>query len=854
MKKLFTLLGASVLISSALNAQINTFPHVTDFESEGLCGSSCTGTCNLTGHWRNADQWGFPQAGTDWLSEDGSTPSSDTGPDVDHTLNSSVGKYAYTETSGCTNVSGHLVSGIYDFSNNTSPRINFWYHMYGATMGTMHLDADTTGNGDWVLDIVPAWTNNVNQWLEMDVPIAILGGRPNTRIRIRATTGTSFTSDMAVDDITVYQPQPNDLELSLVSVGGGCGNSVTTPVDFRLINVGTDSLYSGDSIQASFDVGGNISTETFYINTTVAPGDTLHITFVNSFVDLSGPNPVNVTGWISWLTDLTQANDTLGITTIGIPIITSYPYLEDFESGVNGWVINNLQVGTWAFGTPAKPVINSAASGVNCFVTGGLTGTYNNTEQAYVEGPCFDFTNVCDPVLEMNVWWNAEFSWDGMNVTYSTDGGQTWLLSGNLGDPFNWYTDNTIVGAPGGFQSGWSGRNATSNGSGGWVSARHRLLNAGGSSNVKIRMNFGTDGSVVDDGVAFDDVHIFNGTDLGDDILACAPASIPLNADHGNSNATYLWSNGSTSSSIAVTSTGTYHVAITADPNCITYDTVYVLVADVNTTVQLGADTSACTDSLLLNAGNWPQSVFAWSNGDGQASTWVQMSGMYDVQITNACGTYADTIQVVLSADDTLSQYFTECAGFTVTVGNNQYSATGIYIDSLSNSNGCDSIITTYLTVNPAIDTSVTVNGFVLEANATGVTYQWYDCTTNAAVPGETSAVFNPLADGLYAVIISDGLCSDTSACYAVIGMDADLPLAEWIHIFPNPTASFLQIETGVVVAEQIQLVDVAGKIYTTLTPNQSIVSIDLSVLASGMYFVQVMYQGERFITPVVKK
>ena len=135
-------------------------------------------------------------------------------------------------------------------------------------------------------------------------------------------------------------------------------------------------------------------------------------------------------------------------------ISVSYTHLDVYKRQV----INNGGTGSWAFGTPAKTTINTAGSGVNSFVTGGLlTGFYNDTDISYVQGPCFDFTNICDPVISLKVWWNAEFSWDGMNVTYSTDGGTIWNLVGAFGDPNNWYTDNTIVGAPGGSQSGWSG-------------------------------------------------------------------------------------------------------------------------------------------------------------------------------------------------------------------------------------------------------------------------------------------------------------------------------------------------------------------------------------------------------------
>ena len=72
--------------------------------------------------------------------------------------------------------------------------------------------------------------------------------------------------------------------------------------------------------------------------------------------------------------------------------ITSYPYSEDFESGDGGWTADNTNSGTWALGTPASAVINSAASGANSWVT-NLTGNYNNGESSFVNSPIFDLTS-----------------------------------------------------------------------------------------------------------------------------------------------------------------------------------------------------------------------------------------------------------------------------------------------------------------------------------------------------------------------------------------------------------------------------------------------------------------------------
>ncbi|TND09612.1 MAG: hypothetical protein FD123_969, partial [Bacteroidetes bacterium] len=768
MKRNYFLSLCGIITGMGLSAQISTFPHTTNFETEALCGTSCTGSCNPAGDWKNADQYGFPQAGTDWLAEDGSTPSTSTGPDIDHTLGTGLGKYMYTETSGCNNISAHLVSAVYDFSAVTAPKIKFWYHMYGATMGTMHIDVDTTGLGNWVLDAVPSWTDNLNLWQMRDVALTGLGGRPSVRIRIRAQTGTSFTSDMAVDDIEVYEPLPADLKAYTVVAGGNCGNSVTTPVELTLINAGTNTIPAGTSLPLAFEINSNVVNETMITSTPILSNDTFTYTFTTGFADLSGPLAITIDAWSAWSSDPAAGNDSVTNTAIGIPIIAAYPYYENFESGENGWIINNGTTGTWAFGTPAKTTIIGASSGVNAFVTGGLgTGTYLDLDNSYVEGPCFDFTNICDPVISMRVWWNAEFSWDGMNVTISTDGGQTWSLAGAFGDPLNWYTDNTIVGVPGGFQEGWSGRASTSNGSGGWVTARHRLPAAANMPNVKIRVNFGTDGSVVDDGVAFDDVRIFNGTDLGADQTICSPATVNLDAYHGNPAATYLWSTGETTQAISVDSSGWYSVAITANMTCTITDSMYLAVVSPSTVIALGADTSTCVAPVMLDAGYWPGCTYAWSNGDTTQTISAAISGTYIANVTTPCGTLRDTIViavnplpvVALGTDSTYCGSATLIAGtgsdtylWNTNATTAQITATtsGMYYVDVLNVQGCSNSDTIAVVVNalpaPALGADVIQCGGSVTLNA-GVfaSYAWSNNDSTQTSTVSTTGSYNVL-------------------------------------------------------------------------------------------------------------
>lgn len=230
--------------------------------------------------------------------------------------------------------------------------------------------------------------------------------------------------------------------------------------------------------------------------------------------------------------------------------ITSYPYLEDFESGDGGWIVDAANAGSWALGAPAATIINSADSGTNAWVT-NLTGNYVSNEVGNVISPVFDFSALNAPSIQMSVWWNAEFSWDGAVLQSSIDGGTSWQNVGAFNDPNNWFNDNTIGGNPGGQSEGWTGRNQTSNGSEGWVVARHALIGLGGESNVILRVSFGSDSSVEDEGFGFDTVSVF-------EVTCPDPFAITVDAVTENS-AEITWTPGGSETSweIAVQDAGT---------------------------------------------------------------------------------------------------------------------------------------------------------------------------------------------------------------------------------------------------------------------------------------------------------
>lgn len=883
-KKHSILLVLSIIVfyNQALS-QITVYPNSTNFESEALCGTSCSGSCNPAGTWRNADQWGFTQAGTDWLIEDGPTPSTATGPDFDHTLGTALGKYIYVETSGCTNTQAHLVSDIFDFSALAAPKINFWYHMFGATMGTMSLDVDTTGLGNWVLDVVPAWTSNANIWQETTIDLSTYAGRPSVRLRIRGNTGTSFTSDMAVDDITVFDPPPYDFQALSITPATGCGLGVET-ICISTLNFGSGSILAGDSVSFSYSINGGTSVvENYILTANFNPGDTLNYCFTQT-ADLTIPNTYTIVAVVNYLGDtINNTNDTTLHSITNIPEYTTFPVIDDFEGGQNGWLINNGTTGTWAFGTPAGAVINSAASGVNAFCTGNLTGSYNNNDVSYVQGVCYNFSTVCDPTVRLKVWWNAEFSWDGANITTSTDGGVTWQLVGALGDPYNWYTDNSVAGNPGGFQTAWSGRNSTANGSGTWVTSVHKLNGLAGQSDVLLRINFGTDGSVVDQGFAFDDVEIYDGINFEQPNAICIGGTTQLNA-YGGAGDTYLWNTGETTQTITVDSTGWYSCSYsyTAGP-CTNMDSVFVTVIDSTTEnfVTLGSDVQICDTTASFFAGYMSSIDWDWSTGD--TITNITLNGVQSTQlILTGTSTLAgcpavdsDTVQVDLYGFNTISLgadtsscgdlildagsgqliYLWSNGNVAQTLDINESFGPGTYNNiwvEVYNSNGCVAYDTINVTLFPQPSVSLgadqtSCTSVLLDAGSGFTTYNWSNGATTQTTTissTQTVSIIVENSDGCIAYDTVGVNIIDCSGINEVNGLT--------YHIYPNPATEmiYLTIESVNENSVQYQIINHLGAVVKVsgvfeLAEGNQTIGLNIEDLAPGNYILRLLNNEE---------
>lgn len=179
------------------------------------------------------------------------------------------------------------------------------------------------------------------------------------------------------------------------------------------------------------------------------------------------------------------------------------------------------------------------------------------------------------------------------------------------------------------------------------------------------------------------------------------------------------------------------------------------------------------------------------------------------------------------------------CAGEELTFGTQTLTEAGVYTEPFMSGFGCDSIVTMTLAVND-VDVSVTAEDYDLSANVIGVTYQWLDCDADwAPIAGATEQVYTPFENGSYAVIINEGTCEDTSACYDIVALKLDEFEAYGVHLFPNPNqGSFgLRFDQNVINLDLV-IYDVAGKVvYSNVYTNQNNVQLNLDV-ATGVYYI----------------
>lgn len=535
----------------------------------------------------------------------------------------------------------------YFASSNTRGRLDLYLNFsppgnkllsfdYINTSGSDNLTIRLSTDGGLTFPTIIGTYNTTSGWQRFENISLGNSTSPTCVLRFEARSDFGVT-DIGLDNVRVRIPSPNDLMMvSMSAPTSGC-NLGNQPVTVLIRNIGTVT-------QTGFDVGFLLNGVPFIENVGsffVNPGQTKAYTFT-TLANLSVPGTYDIRPFTDLSNDGDRTNDTLPSQFIeSKPTITSYPYFQDFEAGQGGWTSGGTN-STWAYGTPNKPTINTAASGTKCWVNGGLTSNYASNENSFVIGPCFDFSSLQNPVISLKINYITENNWDGVVLQSSINNGTTWQRVGNLGDPTNWYNNGSISANPGGQPIGWAGN------SNGWVTARNKLSNLAGQPNVLLRFAFASDGVINYEGFAFDDIVIQEGPilNLPSPLVLCSGDTLTLDAGPGWNG--YLWSTNETTRTIKVTTPGFYLVRVTDQYGFTAQDTIEVVGNVLQ--LELGPNVFRCPGDTATFSSNIINSniSYLWSTGDTTPSITVNQPGSYWLQITDQFNCVKrDTIQLI---------------------------------------------------------------------------------------------------------------------------------------------------------------------------------------------------------------
>ena len=185
------------------------------------------------------------------------------------------------------------------------------------------------------------------------------------------------------------------------------------------------------------------------------------------------------------------------------------------------------------------------------------------------------------------------------------------------------------------------------------------------------------------------------------------------------------------------------------------------------------------------------------------------------------------------------SQNVSLCEGDTLMVGAFMHDTSGVLTDTLMAGNGCDSVVTTTITLD-IIDTLVIQIGAALIANQFATSYQWVNCDSALSpVVGETNQTFNVTSNGIYAVIITLGNCTATSSCFTVIVDGINEDDIRRLNIQPNPATDFI-LAQNLPAHAVYSITTIEGVIVKEGDLLNATEKINIADLNNGIYFFRV--------------
>ncbi|MFN3916687.1 MAG: LamG-like jellyroll fold domain-containing protein [Flavobacteriales bacterium] len=272
----------------------------------------------------------------------------------------------------------------------------------------------------------------------------------------------------------------------------------------------------------------------------------------------------------------------------------------------------------------------------------------------------------------------------------------------------------------------------------------------------------------------------------------CTGDNVELTATTASS---YLWSNGATTQSIIVNTSGTFSVTVTDTNGCSNTSSAVNTIENSNPTPVISANgsTTFCNgDNVILDASGGTS--YLWNTGATTASILASQSGTYSFTAYNGtCSAVSSSITVTVLANPIVvanASQTTICEGEPVMLtgagavsytwnhgvtdgvafnptSTNTYQVTGI------DANGCSGVATITVNINPLPDASFTSNLIsfcpgtnsmdLMASNTNYINYDWYESGSPLNINGPSTISIS--LSGLYELIVTDiNGCTNSSS------------------------------------------------------------------------------------------
>ena len=299
----------------------------------------------------------------------------------------------------------------------------------------------------------------------------------------------------------------------------------------------------------------------------------------------------------------------------------------------------------------------------------------------------------------------------------------------------------------------------------------------------------------------------------------------------------------------AADTSGVFNLILYATNSACNKDTTIVL--NVNPSFVSNQNNSICQgDSLLI-----------YSNYQNTAGIY------YDsLQTINGCDSILTTTLIV-NPIFSFNQNQSICQGDSILIYSMYQNIAGIYYDSLQTINGCDSILSTTLSINPL--PNVSIADFLLDTicGNSGLVTLPIGSPSGGSYSGigVSGGNFDPSAAGIgtHNVIytfsdINTCINSDTTIITVQLCTGIDNNSNDFgILIYPNPNTGLFTIEkpNGLNKEVEVRLLDVTSKLIIdkVIPIDMHKIDIDITKYSKGIYYLQLIIDKEIFVKQILK-